>query len=84
MDDTTRPNILTIGVLAGAIAQMVLFIWNAAVPKFPMGAAEGAAVATILTALAQWADRNSKRSRHHVLNKHGPAEVREALRDDAA
>lgn len=81
MDETTRPNILTIGVIAGAVAQMLLFAWNA-VMDVKMGAAEGAAVATILTAVAQWADRRSKRTRMHVLNKHGPAEVREALRRD--
>lgn len=70
MDPTTRPNILTVGVIAGAIAQMVLFAWNALVPKFPMGAAEGAALTTILTAFAQWADRLSKREHQHVIRKH--------------
>lgn len=66
-----RPNILTIGVIAGAVAQMLLFGWNAAV-DVKMGAAEGAALATILTALAQWIDRMSKREHNHVLTKYGP------------
>ena len=72
MDPTTLPNILTVGVIAGALAQMILFAWNALVPKFPMGAAEGAALTTILTAAAQWADRLSKREHAHVLTKYGP------------
>lgn len=70
MNPETRPNILAVGVIAGAVAQMFLFGWNALI-DVKMGAAEGAALATILTAMAQWWDRNSKRNHKHVLTKYG-------------
>jgi len=65
----TRPNIITVGLLGGAIAQLVCFAWNNLAPV-QLGAGEAAAVATLLTALCQWVDRASKRSTDHVITKY--------------
>ena len=69
MNTETRPNIITIGLLGGAIAQLVCFAWNNLAPV-QLGAGEAAAIATLLTAVLQWADRASKRSTDHVITKY--------------
>lgn len=74
MNPETRPNIVTVGILMGAVVQMICFTWNALSPV-DLGAGEAAALTTILTAIAQWFDRASKRADHHVLNKHGPSDL---------
>lgn len=67
-----RPNIVTVGLLAGAVAQMILWAWNgwatADLPK--LGPGEAAALTTILTALAQYADRLQKRAGAYVVTKY--------------
>lgn len=70
MNTDNRPNIITIGLLGGAIAQLVCFAWNNLAPV-QLGAGEAAALATLLTAGLQWVDRASKRSVDHVITKHG-------------
>lgn len=71
MNDGNRPNIVTVGLLAGAVVQMVIWGWNGwFADKPPLTAAEGAALTTILTALIQWIDRMSKRGRAHVIRKY--------------
>jgi hypothetical protein len=69
MNTENRPNIITIGLLGGAIAQLVCFAWNNLAPV-QLGAGEAAAVATLLTAALQWLDRASKRSTDHVITKY--------------
>lgn len=72
MNEESRPNIITVGVLAGAVVQMVVWLWNGALSSLPpMGAGEAAALTTIVTALVQFVDRQSKRARSHVINKYG-------------
>ena len=71
MNPEHRPNIITVGLLAGAITQLFVFAWNANVPT-QLGPGEAAAITTILTALAQYLDRSSKRATEHVLTKYGP------------
>ena len=69
MTPETRPNIITVGLLGGAIAQLVCFAWNNLAPV-QLGAGEAAALATLLTAGLQWVDRASKRSTDHVITKY--------------
>jgi hypothetical protein len=69
MNTENRPNIITIGLLGGAIAQLVCFAWNNLAPV-QLGAGEAAALATLLTAALQWLDRASKRSTDHVITKY--------------
>jgi hypothetical protein len=72
MMDDGRPNIITVGVLTGAVVQMVVWLWNGALSSLPpMGAGEAAALTTIVTAMVQWLDRRSKRRHNHVLTKYG-------------
>lgn len=72
MNTENRPNIITVGLIAGAVVQMVLWAWNGwLADKPPLTGAEGAALTTILTAALQWADRLSKRASDHVLTKYG-------------
>ena len=73
MNTDNRPNIITIGLLGGAIAQLVCFAWNNLAPV-QLGAGEAAALATLLTAGLQWVDRISKRQTAHVITKHGSVE----------
>lgn len=69
MNTETRPNIITIGLLGGALAQLACFAWNNLAPV-QLGAGEAAALATLLTAGLQWIDRASKRSTDHVITKY--------------
>lgn len=69
MNPETRPNIITIGLIGGALAQLFCFGWNALAPV-QLGAGEAAAIATLFTAGCQWLDRASKRSTNHVITKH--------------
>lgn len=69
MNTETRPNIITIGLIGGALAQLFCFGWNALAP-IQLGAGEAAAIATLLTAVLQWVDRASKRSTDHVITKY--------------
>jgi hypothetical protein len=69
MNNESRPNIITIGLLGGAIAQLICFVWNNLAPV-QLGAGEAAALATLLTAGLQWVDRASKRSTDHVITKY--------------
>lgn len=69
MNTENRPNIITVGLLGGAIAQLVCFAWNNLAPV-QLGAGEAAALATLLTAGLQWIDRTSKRSTDHVITKY--------------
>ncbi len=73
MNPETRPNIIAIGLIGGALAQLFCFAWNALAP-IQLGAGEAAAVATLFTAGLQWFDRRSKRANAHVLTKHGGIE----------
>lgn len=70
MNTENRPNIITVGITAGAFAQLVCFAWNALMPV-QLGVAEAAAISTLLTAAAQYLDRRSKRATDHVLTKYG-------------
>ena len=71
MNESSRPNIVTVGLLAGAVVQMAIWGWNGwFFDKPPLTAAEGAAMTTILTAVIQFADRMSKRGRSHVVRKY--------------
>lgn len=70
MDDTTRPNIITVGIFMGALVQIVVWAWNGW-SSFDLGPGESAALTTILTAIAQFLDRSSKRANEHVLTKYG-------------
>jgi hypothetical protein len=65
----TRPNIITVGLIGGALAQLFCFGWNALAPV-QLGAGEAAAIATLFTAGLQWIDRTSKRSTDHVITKY--------------
>lgn len=69
MNPETRPNIITVGLIGGALAQLFCFAWNNLM-TVQLGAGEAAAVATLLTALCQWVDRTSKRSTDHVITKY--------------
>lgn len=68
MDD--RPNIITVGVAAGAAAQMLVWLWNGLQLWAELGPAEAAALTTIITALAQWCDRREKRRQGYVVTKY--------------
>jgi hypothetical protein len=73
MNPENRPNIITVGLLGGAVAQLFCFAWNNLAPV-QLGAGEAAAVATLFTAGLQWLDRFSKRSTAHVITKYGSVE----------
>jgi hypothetical protein len=74
MDETTRPNIITIGIIANSLSILLAWVWNALGP-IPLGAVEQGALSLLLTAGAQYWDRTSKRANDHVLTKYGPTEV---------
>jgi hypothetical protein len=81
-----KPNIITVGVAAGAATQMLVWFWNGLGLFAPLGAAEAAALTTIITALAQWLDRQQKRAQGYVIAKYAgqqPGQPPEP-RDDAA
>ena len=67
-----RPNIVTVGLLAGALAQMILWAWNGwAAEGLPrLGPGEAAALTTIMTAVAQYLDRWTKRQGGYVVAKY--------------
>lgn len=71
MDPSTRPNIITIGVMAQSTTILLVWLWNALGP-LPMGTIEQGALTLLLTAGAQYWDRTSKRANDHVLTKYGP------------
>jgi hypothetical protein len=71
MDETTRPNIITIGIIANSASILLAWVWNA-LGHLPMGAIEQGALSLLLTAGAQYWDRTSKRASEHVITKYGP------------
>jgi hypothetical protein len=74
MDDH-RPNIITVGVLTGAIVNLIVWAWNAVLSNLPpMGPNEAVALTTIVTAVVQFYDRRWKRRHKHVIRKYGKPE----------
>ena len=67
-----RPNIVTVGLLAGAVAQLILWAWNGWLPAGApeLGPAESAALTTVMTAVAQYLDRWTKRQVGYVRGKY--------------
>jgi len=74
MDPNTRPNVVTVGVLAGAVAQLFVYIWNSALP-WQLGPNESGSVTIIFMAAAQAIDRRSKRRSEHVITKYGQGDA---------
>ena len=70
MDVEPRPNIITVGALAGGVAQLIAWLWNGLALGPPLGTNEGMALATVLTAAAQWCDRHAKRGSGYVVTKY--------------
>jgi hypothetical protein len=70
MNTESRPNIVTVGALAGAVSWFVCFgikTWGG----LDLGAEGGIAMSTLLTYAVQYADRISKRGSSHVIQKYG-------------
>jgi H+/Cl- antiporter ClcA len=65
-----RPNIVTVGVLAGAAANLIVWLWNTLRPTMPLGPNEALALGTLMTGAVQFLDRWEKRQGGYVVAKY--------------
>jgi hypothetical protein len=70
MDDTTRPNIVNIGLLAGAVSTILGWLWNALGP-LPMDVTVQGAFTTILIYASQFLDKRSKAAVSYAAAAYG-------------